>query len=572
MTAGLRLLAWLESRQGPVNLAETLMPDEFSEQPHPPEEAADRSSTSANATSSSRGCQSALQEPAATRKQKTIVVCCDGTGNEFAGKDAQNSNSNVVKLYTALEINEHQVAYYHPGVGTMGDPTEKGIGRSWSVVKGLAFGSGFRENVLDAYRYLMQHYNSGDRVFLFGFSRGAYTARALAGLLHGYGLLCRGNESHLPYAWRTYTQRIQEGKQQERHSIPADFSFRDTFSHRDFILHFVGFWDTVSSVGWISSPLRLLNLAQNSTIVCGRHAVSIDERRCFYQDNLWGPPVRPEHPLGRVARGEVIPEMQDLLQVWFAGVHSDVGGSYPQLTAGLANITFRWMLDEARAKGLATSPERCKMLLGEPFDAEAADPNGQLAPLYEPPRKPFELHDSLTLPWWILELFPHRYYDRDDARERMRIPLGFFRRIPAKSLVHNTVHNRLSTDPCYNPPNIKLAELDPTVDAPHADSPALGALYTFHPKECRCHDLRENWLFVFLVSLVEVGLALYLLLHVVMRLGPLFYVMGQAFVWIVRYLHPRQLHRYSHGRQLSVAFLAALVVIVISTIRRRLRS
>lgn len=105
---------------------------------------------------------------------KNIVICCDGTGNEFG-----DHNSNVVKLYGTLAIDGiRQVGYYHPGVGTMGDPTAHNkVSELWSVVKGLAFGAGLLANVGDAYRYLMNTYQEGDKVFIFGFSRGAYTAR-----------------------------------------------------------------------------------------------------------------------------------------------------------------------------------------------------------------------------------------------------------------------------------------------------------------------------------------------------------------------------------------------------------
>src|SRR5580698_4024671 len=117
---------------------------------------------------------------------KNIVICCDGTGNAFGG----DSNSNVVKLYSTLLINDEQVGYYHPGVGTMGAPNARNwVEKQWSRVKGLAFGAGLLGNVADAYRYLMDLYADGDRVYLFGFSRGSYTARTLAGMLHMYGLL-----------------------------------------------------------------------------------------------------------------------------------------------------------------------------------------------------------------------------------------------------------------------------------------------------------------------------------------------------------------------------------------------
>src|SRR5215471_21517958 len=132
---------------------------------------------------------------------KNIVICCDGTGNEFG-----NRNSNVVKLCQALVQDDTQVVYYHPGVGTMGSPNARTAGESKvDVIRGLAFGYGLTANISDAYRFLMQHYKEGpsdetsDRIFLFGFSRGAYTARALGGLLFMYGLLRAGNEGLIPY-------------------------------------------------------------------------------------------------------------------------------------------------------------------------------------------------------------------------------------------------------------------------------------------------------------------------------------------------------------------------------------
>ncbi len=284
-------------------------------------------------------------------EKKKIFVFCDGTGNKFREThEDEDGNSNVVKLYTTLRVANDQVAYYHPGVGTMGDPTIRyAIPRFWSKVKGLAFGAGFQANVLDAYRYLMEQYNDGDEIYLFGFSRGAYTARALAGMLHAYGLLCRGNEGHLVYAWRMFHDDVkvkrellkktpQERAGQRSHSIAPNFSFAETYS-RKVTIRFMGIWDTVSSVGWIYEPLRLLNMAQNPIVEVGRHAVSIDERRAYYRDNLWGDPVpidHPEWPAELRAAGFA----QDIAQVWFPGVHSDIGGSYRQKEA--APATRRW--------------------------------------------------------------------------------------------------------------------------------------------------------------------------------------------------------------------------------------
>ena len=446
--------------------------------------------------------------------RKSIFVCCDGTGNEFAAKDSLDGNSNVVKLYTALKLDTRHVAYYHPGVGTLGDPTKEGLSRGLSVLTGLAFGGGFEENVLDAYRYLMQHYAAGDRVFIYGFSRGAYTARALAGLLHGYGLLCRGNEGHIPYAWRMYTQRIANVKELNAHTLSTDTTFRDTFSHRDFSIFFVGLWDTVSSVGWITSPLRLLDMAQNPTIKRGRHAVSIDERRCFYQDNLWGSPV----PIA----GSATQKLQDVRQVWFSGVHSDVGGSYPQRTSGLANITLQWMIEETKAacKGIGDTcfdDARVRMVLGTPEPGEPTPANAALASIYETPKVPAELHKSLTGVWWLLELLPHRYYDKDDSSAKMRIPLGAYRNIPGGSLIHPSVKDRLKTDPCYRPRNITLSEI---VDQPTSivsppspgDTPDTVQYLYFEPTVCREHKYRLNPILVFVVKVLELGFLFYVLL------------------------------------------------------------
>jgi uncharacterized protein (DUF2235 family) len=450
------------------------------------------------------------EKPTSKPNPKNIFVCCDGTGNEFAMKDSLNGNSNVVKLYTALDLDVDQVAYYHPGVGTMGDPTKQGWARKWSVVKGLAFGYGFRDNVLDAYRYLMQHYANGDRVYIFGFSRGAYTARALAGLLHGYGLLCRGNEGHLPYAWNMYSSRTATQKELNARTISTDTSFRDTFSHKGFMIHFVGLWDTVSSVGWISTPLRLLDLAQNPTIERGRHAVSIDERRCFYLDNLWGdatsikvpPLLKPKQDAGE------IPKVQDMLQVWFAGVHSDVGGSYQQLESGLSNITLEWMIDEIELTGARFDPERKRMVLGKPGPGEPTPMTVAMAPLYEKP-KSSKVHKSLRGIWWLLEILPHRYYDKDDARVEVRIPLGAYRKIPRGALVHSTVLERLQSHPCYRPKNISVGEIEGPVTEKLKTS-STGYL-VFKPKECRRYRVREHWLTVFLTKVLESGGSIYVL-------------------------------------------------------------
>jgi uncharacterized protein (DUF2235 family) len=439
-------------------------------------------------------------------KNKNIVVCCDGTGNQFAdansGDPAQSANSNVVKLYTALTINNEQVGYYHPGVGTMGAPQARSkVEKSWSVLTGLAFASGFMDNVEDAYRFLMNAYNDGDQIYLFGFSRGAYTIRALAAILHAYGLLCRGNEGQIPYVLRLFNEDMNAARKQSRQLRQANIAgarkpeakktyltvnsaFKETFCH-DVTLRFVGLWDTVSSVGWIQQPLRLLYSAQNPIIQTGRHAVSIDERRCFYQDNLWGAPLPPnetptlrkkvigsdgEPVIGHDGRPVFEPVQQDIVQVWFAGVHSDVGGSYPQRESALSNRTLRWLLNEATANDLKVEPDRVNLIFGEPTNERYA-----AAPLYVKPDEPGPVHNSLTGAWWLLEVLPHRYYVMDTDEEHWRIPLGSPRTLPSGALVHSSVAERLQADliPPYQPKNLALANL-----APYAGAPYLGGWRT----------------------------------------------------------------------------------------------
>ena len=412
---------------------------------------------------------------AENKNPKNIVICCDGTGNQFdtripQGEKLDACNSNVVRLYTALCVDNGQVAYYHPGVGTMGAPTARNkVETTWTKWMGLAFGRGFREDVLDAYSYLMQTFNDGDKVFLFGFSRGAYTVRALAGLLHGYGLLCRGNQGHMPYAWSAYVDQLNsihnENKQQAAavtRKVKQDTAFRDTFSHRSFKIDFLGVWDTVSSIGWISAPLELLHVAQNPSMIAGRQAISIDERRCFYQDNLWGDPF----------------PYQDILQVWFSGVHSDVGGSYPNTESYLSNESLEWMLTEAEHFGLRLDSERRKLVLGKSEDIDCS-----LWKLYHPtphpgskaiPHNELEHHRA----WWLLEYLPQRYFDKSSNKMARRIPRGAYRQIPPNSYVHGSVKSR-SEDFGYNPPNLDVNELTPIDKPAKGENPRAKGLYRY---------------------------------------------------------------------------------------------
>src|SRR5438105_180019 len=163
-----------------------------------------------------------------------------------------------------------------------------GFGKTITRLLGKAIGYGLEADVRDAYVFLMNNFGADDRIYLFGFSRGAYTVRVVASLLHMYGLLPKGNEPLVPYAIRMMTANATD-----RFLLAKEFT--DTFSIacRPW---FVGVWDTVSSVGWIANPLRVPYTANNPDIQIGRQAISIDEHRAFFRQNLWRPPLPATPP------------------------------------------------------------------------------------------------------------------------------------------------------------------------------------------------------------------------------------------------------------------------------------
>jgi hypothetical protein len=259
----------------------------------------------------------------------------------------------------------------------------------------------------------MNTYEEGDQIYLFGFSRGAYTVRALAGMLHMFGLLHQGNEGLISYILKIFARRTRAAKGlQPEFAIAA--GFKSAFS-RTVSLQLVGVWDTVSSVGMIWDPLKLPFTAKNPITRNGRHAVSIDERRCFFRNNLWAAPD-PD---------------QSIKQVWFAGEHSDVGGSYPQMESGLSQITLQWMLCEAVKLGLLVNAKKAAKVLGR-----------------VPPPPP------LAWAWWILEVIPHRTYDATTGKVTWGLPLGRSRVIPPGSTFHQSVVDKLKIDPTYKPDNL----------------------------------------------------------------------------------------------------------------------
>ena len=256
--------------------------------------------------------------------KKNIVICCDGTCGEYGDS---NNNTNVVRLFERLGADgPKQIAYYDPGVGTY-NPRRTALGQWRMNTIASISGAGLRENVLEAYRYLMANYEPGDRVFLFGYSRGAHTVRVLAGMLYTCGLLTKGSDNLVPYMARI-------AKKKNNESIAN--KFRDSFA-RQCTPHLIGVWDSVASMGWLGWRKYYHNTQLNPDIKYAYQALSVDEQRWQFQPSIWDE--------------SSIPQGQTIEQAWFAGRHTDVGGQKVQ-DRGIPDIPLVWMLEKTEAAGL----------------------------------------------------------------------------------------------------------------------------------------------------------------------------------------------------------------------------
>ncbi|MFF4213068.1 DUF2235 domain-containing protein [Streptomyces sp. NPDC001796] len=281
---------------------------------------------------------------------RSIVICLDGTGNQVGASHP----TNVVRLFEMLEAEDpsRQLLYYDPGVGTMSSATARGAGGRWlSRMCGLAFGTGLRTNLAEAYTYVMQHWHPGDMVYVFGFSRGAYTARSLVGMLNKPGLMRPGSENLVPYAVAKYAfnQDIDKSEQEvarfshafcwrtENEPLWAQVKRNNPrqVSHHALPVAYLGIWDTVKAAGILRpGNLRWPYTRQLPNAARIRHAVSLDEKRRPYIEYL----VKPDRPT----------QLQDTVQeVWFAGVHSDVGGTFAHQEGEplLSAIPLKWITD-----------------------------------------------------------------------------------------------------------------------------------------------------------------------------------------------------------------------------------
>lgn len=362
---------------------------------------------------------------------KKLILCCDGTWNKADQVEhgGQPCVTNVLKI--AVRIAKHdknntpQVIYYDQGVGT---------GNFLDKIIGGAFGDGLIANIFDAYRFLVGNYELGDEIYLFGFSRGAFTARSIAGMVRKCGILSRAHVDKYHDALTLYHSNVHPD------DAPAvAFRAANSISPQEQIpIKFIGVWDTVGSLGipfheglrFDPKDYEFFDTELSGTVKYAYHALAIDERRGSFEPTLWDYKPKPD---------------QTVEQVWFAGVHSDVGGGY--FEAGLSDITLRWMLDKAEGAGLELDETA---LTARPLHRDAE----------------MEPHDSMKN---VYQFMPK--YDRPvgeaTKNSKNKGPNGLD---PTQSL-HPSVLEHWDKVPTYRPANL-LRYFQLTGD-PHGGAPAV---------------------------------------------------------------------------------------------------
>ncbi|MFT6711067.1 MAG: hypothetical protein ACJATO_001449 [Arenicella sp.] len=331
---------------------------------------------------------------------KNIVIFSDGTGQE-GGK---GPDTNVYKLFKAVKNRTpEQIVFY-----------DRGLGTGWQKLLGNLAGVGISKNIQDCYRFIFENYEAGDKIYLFGFSRGAATVRSLSGFIHTFGVLPKSRPELIKRAYKIY--KISNPQKRE---IAAE-AFSKSHHPMWTKIKFVGVWDTVAALGL---PLPILSSVLNKVPFCKHkfhdyrlsesietayHALSIDDERKSFHPTFWD---------------ETIAKGQTMEQVWFCGAHTDVGGGYKH--DSLSNITLKWMAEKAINNGLLL---HSKNILSLPLDV-----NGHLHNSRKPPFKKFFRKEVRNWPEF-------------DA-------LGVRRGAPNihPSVLKRTINSENKAEPSYNP-------------------------------------------------------------------------------------------------------------------------
>ena len=312
---------------------------------------------------------------------RNIIVCADGTWNTPDDKEGGlPAPTNVVKLFNAVAeagASPAQKHYYHPGVGTDGSKIDRLLGGG--------IGKGLNQNIMSAYKWLGETYRPEDHIFLFGFSRGAYTVRSLGGMISCCGLLDLSDPKvEVAEIWER-VEKAFDCYRDEKHDLSSleGLPFHNAGSAAEAPgatpIHFIGVWDTVGALG-VPDDLAVLDLiddprnyefhdtALGANVTTARHAVAMDEMRKSFAPTLWT--YAPD---------------RDVKQIWFPGVHGDVGGGY--LQCGLSDGALAWMIAEAKAAGLKFRPRIGGHVKPEPLDVLHNSDTGIFSKLKTEPRQ-----------------------------------------------------------------------------------------------------------------------------------------------------------------------------------------
>lgn len=334
---------------------------------------------------------------------KRIVLCCDGTWNRADQEDAgKPCPTNVIKIAYRLckraPDGTEQIIYYDQGVGT-GDTEDKLLGG--------ATGAGLEQNIHDAYIFLMANYEPGDELYIFGFSRGAFTARSIGGMIHKCGIIKRECVEQYLAAEKMYHDPNVKATDQAAQDFRAAYSVD---GGTDTPVQMIGVWDTVGALGIPLRGFRAVNKKEfqfldtdlNPAVKYAFHALAIDEHRSPFEPTLWNATPGAN---------------QVVQQVWFPGVHSDIGGGYKE--SDLSDGSLQWMIDGAKQAGLV-------------FDPAVMNVHGIH------PKPEGTIHDSMTLVY-RLEGQYQRPIDKGD---------------PTQS-VHQSATDRWDRVPGYRPDNLR---------------------------------------------------------------------------------------------------------------------
>lgn len=344
--------------------------------------------------------------PATTYRQ--VYVFIDGTNNSPI-----TGMTNVQRLYAMLDRTDKQITYYQPGVGTL-EPVGV-IGQAWVNIltfidKTTAFM--MKRHVCAAYEFLSETVLDDDDIYIFGFSRGAFTARVLAGMIARVGILHPGMREMTHFAWKTY---LLSGKPNEN-KARLD-KFKSVYS-RNVSIKFLGLWDTVSSAGlpWAPTDYPLADF--NPSVENVAHAMAIDERRVGFELRRW--------------KGHTSTK-QDVNETWFAGVHSDVGGGYDEKNSTLAKISLSWMIDRL------SSQTKMKWRMGANVSEKVL--NLDVATAVKAAAKQERHDESLKWQWKWLEYIPLPRWSSEGGKPvfRMRPHLRARRQMHPSEHIHASV-------------------------------------------------------------------------------------------------------------------------------------